>query len=217
MERVARVIEFRDETVSSHVIRVGRFSRVVTEAMGYPPEFCARMEMAAPFHDLGNVGIPDMILLKPHTLTSREREMMRQHCLIGATLLSARELSELRESAASEAASLERPICELAALICLCHHERMDGSGYPDGLEGDAIPLEARIVAVVDVFDSLMSSRRHREPYSEEVALGLIEQAAGKGFDPAVCQAFLTSLPRLREIREELPEPQADSEEMLLV
>jgi putative two-component system response regulator len=207
--RLGMAAEFRDEDTGNHVIRVGCFSRVVAAAMGMPRSFLEMLLLAAPLHDIGKIGIPDSVLLKPGPLTDEEWIIMRQHCQIGERIL--REQSKavvplfdwyaVEPSSMKDALDNQDPVLDMAATIALTHHEKWDGSGYPQGLAGEAIPLESRIVAIADVFDALTSNRPYRPARTENEALAIIESSIGSHFDPRVHAAFLRALPEIRGIR----------------
>jgi len=181
LERLARAAEFRDDDTGQHTQRVGRISALVARSLGLPPEQVDLIRRAAPLHDVGKIGIPDSILLRPGRLGEREFEVMRTHTYIGARILSGSRF----------------PLLDLASTIALTHHERWDGTGYPKGLKGEAIPIVGRIVAVADVFDALTHDRPYKPAWPVEQALAEIEQQAGYQFDPQVVEAFLESLRRM--------------------
>jgi putative two-component system response regulator len=207
--RLGMAAEFRDEDTGNHVIRVGCFSRVVAAAMGLPRSFLEMLLLAAPLHDIGKIGIPDRVLLKPGPLDDEEWAIMQKHCEIGERIL--REQSNavvpLFDWYAAEMYSTKDveetrdPVLDMAASIALSHHEKWDGSGYPQKLTGEAIPIEARIVAIADVFDALTSNRPYRAARPEEEALSIIDGTVGTHFDPRVYQAFRKSLDEIRDIR----------------
>jgi putative two-component system response regulator len=207
--RLGMAAEYRDEDTGNHVIRVGCFSRAVAAAMGMQRSFLEMLLLAAPLHDIGKIGIPDSVLLKPGPLDDEEWTIMQRHCAIGERILReqskavvplfdwyATELCAMRDSVENR-----DPVLDMAASVALTHHEKWDGSGYPQKLAGEAIPLESRIVAIADVFDALTSNRPYRPARPEDEALTIIESTAGSHFDPRVYAAFLHSLPEIRVIR----------------
>jgi putative two-component system response regulator len=204
--RLGMAAEFRDEDTGNHVIRVGCFSRAVAAAMGMPRSFLEMLLLAAPLHDIGKIGIPDSVLLKPGPLDDEEWAIMQRHCAIGAQILreQSKAVVPLFDWYAVEPHSLKDalencdPVLNMAASIALTHHEKWDGSGYPQGLSGEAIPLESRIVAIADVFDALTSNRPYRPSRPEDEALTIIESTVGSHFDPRVHIAFLQALPEIR-------------------
>ncbi|GAB5602661.1 two-component system response regulator [Thermus sp. FJN-A] len=173
--RLARAAEYRDDETGEHVKRVAEWARRLAEALGLDPGFTERLHKTAPLHDLGKIGIPDAILRKPGPLTPEEYEVVKTHTLIGARLL----------------AGGRSPLTQMAERIARSHHERWDGTGYPDGLKGEAIPLEARIVGVVDVMDALLSERPYKPPWPLAKVLDEIRAQRGRQFDPQVVDALL--------------------------
>ncbi len=175
---------YRDEETGSHVQRVGDSSAILASAMGWSRDSCARMQLAAPLHDVGKLGVPDGILQKPGKLTTDEFQLMKMHVAIGGKLLS----------------GCDSPTLKLAAEIALNHHERWDGEGYLNGLRGASIPQSARIVSVVDVFDALTHDRIYRRAFPIHDAIELIRQGSGNQFDPEVVDAFFVVLPLILEV-----------------
>jgi len=182
--RLSRAAEFRDEGTGLHLMRISGFSRALATAAGMDKAQTDLVFIASPMHDLGKIGIPDRILLKPAPLDETEWAVMRTHPLIGAELLSGHD----------------SPLMRTAAAIALAHHERWDGRGYPRGLSGEEIPLEGRIVAICDVFDALLSLRPYKRPWPLERAVAEIEAHRGTAFDPALVDRFLAALPELSAI-----------------
>jgi putative two-component system response regulator len=180
VRRLSMAVEFRDEDTGAHIERIGRFSTLLAEQVGMDPDFCAKLSHAAPLHDVGKVAIPDAILLKPGLLTAEERAIVETHAEEGYRLL--------RGSSSS--------ILDLAASIALSHHEKWDGSGYPRGLAGEAIPIEGRVTAIADVFDALTSDRVYRKAFSVEQAVQMLREQRGLHFDPILLDAFLEVLGR---------------------
>jgi putative two-component system response regulator len=172
--RLALAVEYRDNDTGDHTWRVARYSQIVAEGLGLAPDLCRNLYLAAPLHDVGKVGIPDGVLLKPGRLDPDEFALIKTHAAIGKRILG---------GSASE-------LIRLAAEIAESHHEKWDGSGYPQGLAGPAIPLAARIVAVADVFDALTTLRPYKEAMSFEAALACIRAESGRHFDPACVEAF---------------------------
>ena len=175
LERLALAAEFRDDATGQHTQRVGRYSMLVARELGLEDDFATLIQRAAPLHDVGKIGIPDSILLKPDRLDRHEWELMKSHTTIGARLL----------------AGSDDPLLHLAEKIALSHHERWDGNGYPNGLAGDDIAVEARIVAVTDVFDALTHERPYKAAWTADAALTEIENQRGMQFSPDVVDAFL--------------------------
>lgn len=182
--------EFKDNETGMHVIRMSHFAKRLALALGYSESAADDLLHAAPMHDVGKIGIPDAILRKPGALTAQEWEVMRQHTVIGARIIGDHPSGLLR----------------MAATIALNHHEKWDGSGYPNGLAGETIPHVARVVAVVDVFDALTSVRPYKPAWSVEDAVALLRRESGKHFDPEATTAFLDCLPDVQRIREQWAE-----------
>jgi HD-GYP domain-containing protein (c-di-GMP phosphodiesterase class II) len=180
VRRLSMAVEFRDEDTGAHIERIGRFSRLLAEHIGMDAEFCERLSHAAPLHDVGKVAIPDAILLKPGPLTPEERAIVETHAEEGHRLV--------RGSSSS--------ILDMAATIALSHQEKWDGTGYPRGLKGEAIPIEGRIVAVVDVFDALTSDRVYRKAFPVDQAIQMMREQRGRHFDPVLLDAFMEVLGR---------------------
>jgi putative two-component system response regulator len=175
LERLAQAAELRDDDTGEHTRRVGALAAEIAAELSDDGEWIGMLRRAAPLHDVGKIGIPDGLLLKPGRLTDEERARMMTHTTIGARILSGGRSA----------------LIEMAERIALSHHERWDGGGYPRGLSGDAIPLEARIVAVADFFDALTHDRPYRGAWSVESVLDEIRRETGRHFDPLVAGAFL--------------------------
>lgn len=184
VRRLGRASEYRDTETGTHIIRMSKVSVVLARHCGWGNDDCDSMLLASSMHDVGKIGVPDAILLKPGKLDGDEWQIMKKHALIGADILKDDE-SEL---------------LQLAHAIALSHHERWDGSGYPYGLAGDAIPLAGRIVAVADVFDALTSPRPYKEPWVFEKAVAYILDNAGTQFDPKAARCFESCLPEIRSV-----------------
>jgi len=173
IDMLAQVAEFKDSATGAHIQRMQEYTRRVARAIGCSEDEANMYAKASRLHDVGKVGIPDSILRKPGKLTEEEFAVMRRHTRIGDTIL--------RRS----------PTLALARVMAKSHHERWDGTGYPEGIAGDEIPLAARVVAVADVFDALVSERPYKGPWQAERAIEIIEQGTGKHFDPKIAEAFL--------------------------
>jgi putative two-component system response regulator len=193
---LARAAEFRDDDTGRHVCRVGRFARLIGEELGWKGEQLEMLEQAAQLHDIGKIGIPDSILLKPGKLGPEEMEIMQKHSAFGKKItqsLPNHEMNVLRghaELGSRLLQSTESPILALAATIAISHHEKWDGTGYPLGLAGEDIPLPGRITAVADVFDALSSKRPYKPPFPAEKCFELLQEGRGQHFDPTVLDAF---------------------------
>jgi putative two-component system response regulator len=178
--RLSRAAEYKDTDTGSHIERMSRYTAFVAERMGLPDAYCETMMYAASMHDIGKIGIPDSILLKPGKLTDAEWDIMKQHTIIGARILDGAEAEAVK----------------LGASIAISHHEKWNGTGYPLGLKGENIPLSGRIAAIADVFDSLTSKRAYRkDDFSPNETFKVIEQSVGVQFDPAVFAAFKAAWP----------------------
>ena len=188
--RLARAAEFRDPETGAHIQRMSHYSELIARQLGVDAEYQRAILLAAPMHDVGKLGIPDSVLLKPGRLTSDEFEVMKRHPKHGFDILN-------------ESSS---PVIQLAASIALSHHERFDGDGYPHGLAAEDIPLEGRIVAVADVFDALTSSRPYKKAWSLDDARAHLESGRSRHFDPACIDAFLGAWPQVLAIRERFGE-----------
>ena len=190
VQRLGRAAEYKDNETGLHVIRMSLYSQALARRMGFSEVDAEELLNAAPMHDVGKIGIPDAILRKPGKLDPDEWAVMQTHAAIGAEIIGEDGSTLLR----------------LARSIALNHHEKWNGSGYPAGLKGDAIPLEARIVALADVFDALTTERPYKKAWSVEDAVVLIQRERGEHFDPAVVDVFLECLPELLAIREQWQE-----------
>ena len=190
IHRLMRAAEFRDNETGNHIVRMGEYAGTLGAALGFSVEDCRLLRLATPMHDIGKVSTPDAILLKPGPLTPEEWTVMRNHTTAGYEILKG---------------SSSRLI-QLAAEIALSHHERFDGTGYPAGTKGAAIPASARICAIVDVFDALTSERPYKESWDIERAFSEIERLSGSHFDPKIVQAFDSIKPGIRKIKRQLPD-----------
>jgi putative two-component system response regulator len=189
--RLARAAEFRDPETGAHIQRMAHYSRLIAAGLGLDEKEQELVLEAAPMHDVGKLGTPDLILLKPGKLTPEEFIVMQEHTTIGWEIL--------RDSAA--------PTLQAAAVIALTHHEKYDGTGYPRKLAGDQIPLHGRIVAVADVFDALTSARPYKEAWTFDKALEFIAANRGAHFDPQCADAFLAQHEAIADIRRRFLDP----------
>ncbi|TAM89656.1 response regulator [bacterium] len=185
IHRLARLAEYRDDETASHTVRMGNFCAVVAKHLGFSEQEQERILLASPMHDIGKVGIPDEILLKPGKLTPEEWEVMKRHAEIGARILEDSPSEILRE----------------AATIAISHHEKYDGTGYPKGLKGDQIPIAGRICAISDVFDALTSKRPYKPAWPLDRALRIIDEGNGAHFDPMVVRAFKQGLDEILDLK----------------
>ena len=207
---LARAAEFRDDDTGQHIIRVGRYARIIAEQLGFSQQDLDILEPAAQLHDVGKIGISDTILLKPGSLTPEEFEMMQKHCGFGRKIIQQvpdSDVAMLRKHTEIGARIMDAgssPILEMARRIAQTHHERWDGNGYPLGLAGDDIPLEGRITAAADVFDALSSRRPYKPPFPLQKCFAIMEEGRSTQFDPQVLDAFF-------ERREDIIRVQIDS------
>lgn len=190
VKRLGRAAEYRDNETGLHVIRMSLFSARLGKAAGLNEKECEMLLNASPMHDIGKIGIPDHILLKPGKLDEKEFKIMKTHAEIGTEILRGSNSDLLK----------------LAESIALTHQEKWDGSGYPRGLKGEEIPLAGRITAICDVFDALTSVRPYKKAWSVEDAVGLIEQEKGRHFDPNLVPLFKQVLPEILQIKEKYAE-----------
>jgi CHASE2 domain-containing sensor protein len=176
IHRLAQATESRDQETGMHLERISRMCERVGLAMGMTPTEAETLRNASLLHDVGKIGVPDAVLLRPGALSDEDRELMRRHTTLGAKIVS----------------GSSSPVMKMAEDIALTHHERWDGTGYPQGLAGEAIPLPGRICAVCDVFDALLSARPYKEPWPYDEALDELRRERGRHFDPAVVDAFMS-------------------------
>lgn len=195
---LARAVEYRDDHTGRHVERVGRYSGMIAQTLGMDRATCSMIELASQLHDVGKIGVPDDILLKPGRLTPEEYERMQKHTLFGRKIveqMSEREWEKLRQHVQIGCRILDAPrspLLTMASRIALTHHERWDGSGYPLGLAGEDIPIEGRITAVADVFDALSSVRPYKPSYPIDKCFSILRSESGTHFDPKVIEAFFS-------------------------
>lgn len=185
VERLGRAGEFRDNETGMHVIRVAHYCRLIGQAAGMNEEDVELLFTAAPMHDIGKIGIRDNVLLKPGKLDDNEFIIMRSHAPIGGEILGEHESG----------------LMAMARLIALTHHEKWNGTGYPNKIKGEQIPLVGRITAIADVFDALTSERPYKKAWPIEEAVALIQREAGESFDPNLVEKFNSVLPEIIEAR----------------
>ena len=188
LAKLAKAGEFRDKTTGNHLVRMARYSALIGTNLGLGAETAHVLEVAAPMHDIGKIGIPDAILLKDGPLSPAEDDVMRTHPRIGYDILKGSPSKYL----------------SMGAIIALGHHEKFDGTGYPNGLHGDDIPLVARIVAVADVFDALISERPYKHAWPITEGVDYLKAQRGRHFDPRCVDAFLADPVKIEAILEEL-------------
>lgn len=183
--RLAKAGEYRDQDTGNHIVRMAKYSRLIAEQLGLPESECETIELAAPMHDIGKIGIPDEILLKPGRLTYPEYNIMKTHTLIGYEIL--------KESPSR--------YLQMGAVIALNHHERFNGTGYPNRLARHDIPLPARIVAVADTYDALTSERPYKGKWSIEDSVNYLDEHRGNHFCPEILDAFKAQLHKIKRIQ----------------
>lgn len=184
--RLAGAVEFKDHDTRAHLWRMSQYSAIIAKQMGFTPEWVENLRLAAPMHDIGKIGVPDAILNKPGKLTPEEWVEMKKHPQYGADILK----------------DSENELIQMSATVSLCHHERWDGAGYPRGLSGEQIPIEARIATLADVFDALTSKRVYKSSFSMDETLDYINKESGKHFDPKVVESFYQCLPEINALME---------------
>lgn len=184
IRKLGRAAEFKDNETGNHVVRMGHYSMILAAQIKLSKETQELLGLTAPMHDVGKIGIPDHILRKPATLTTEEMDLMKKHPLFGAEILGPDD----------------DVLMQTAREIALSHHERWDGTGYPYGLKGEAIPLVGRIVAVADVFDALISARPYKRAFSIEETMEYMTSQAGRHFEPRLIDALVASLPEIMKI-----------------
>lgn len=192
VQRLSMAAEYKDEETGHHVLRMSHTSALLAQQLGWSESFCELMLHASPMHDIGKIGIPDAILLKPDRFEPYEWDIMKSHVEIGARLLEGDDSDLMR----------------MAREIALCHHEKWNGSGYPSALAGEAIPQSGRIAAIADVFDALTSRRPYKQAWTVAAALDYIRDNRGRHFDPVVVDAFLEALPDVLDIRDRFSDPE---------
>jgi putative two-component system response regulator len=190
--RLSKAAEYRDWETGSHIVRVSMYARLIARALGLSVDDQELVFQAAPMHDVGKIGIPDAILMKPGELDAAEFEVIKQHTFIGHRILG----------------GSSAPLLQTAAEIALSHHERFDGGGYPSRVSGEAIPLHGRVVAVADTFDALTSRRPYKAAWPSALAWEFLRQNVGTRFDPACVEAFDRARPDAEEIRAALLDPE---------
>jgi putative two-component system response regulator len=194
--RLAQAGEYKDAETGSHIKRMGYYTEAIAKAMPLAPQDIEAILYAAPMHDIGKIGIPDMILLKPGSLDEQEWKIMKQHTIIGGNILS----------------GSDSYVIQMAEQIALEHHEKWDGSGYPKGLKGPAITLWGRISAIADVFDALTTSRPYKKAFPLEYSLEILEKSRGAHFDPGVVDAFFSIKEEILSIRMKYDEPDSEKD-----
>lgn len=191
LQRLGRAVDFRDNETGMHVLRISQYVSLLAQKVGLADLEIEKISQAALMHDIGKIGVPDQILLKPGKLTATEFEIVKRHCVIGAEIIGQHD----------------SPLLEACRVVALTHHERWDGSGYPNKLVGADIPLIGRLTAIADVFDALTCARVYKAPWPIDKALDTIQSEAGKAFDPTLVPLFVSSRHHLEEIMAHHAEP----------
>ena len=187
IKRLGRAMQMHESSaVNNRVMRLAHYAKLIAQAAGAKPQICEMMMVAAPLHDVGKLGIPSEILQKRDKLSAPDWERIKRHPKIGAEIIGEHD----------------DPIVKLARQIALTHHENWDGSGYPDGLKGDAIPWPGRVMAVVDSFEAMTATQYYREPKTWDDAVFEIEKNSGKRYDPKIVEAFKKALAAMQKVRE---------------
>lgn len=184
---LSNAAEFRDKDTANHLKRMSRYSALIAQEMGFDREYVDMLEAAAPMHDIGKLGVPDAVLLKPGPLTPEERKEMERHTVYGGKILS----------------NSTSKLMKMAEVVALTHQEKYDGTGYPYQLKGEEIPIEGRVVALGDVFDALTSKRCYKPSFSFEKTLDIIKEGRGKHFDPNCVDALFKCLDKVKQVMEE--------------
>lgn len=204
---LARAGESRDSVTGFHVTRVSKYAGIIADQLGFDTEQVERLELASQLHDVGKIGISDSILLKPGKLDEEEYEQMKRHCEFGVKIIQSGVGHDAHDAwrcfitgNVPSTSECESPLMKLAATIAATHHEKWDGSGYPQGLTGEDIPIEGRITAVADVFDALTSKRPYKEAFEIEKALDIMLESSGTHFDPDILDAFQSRLPDILKV-----------------
>ena len=188
IHRLVLASEYKDEDTGDHILRMSRYSALLAKEYGLPSMDVQQILYTSPMHDIGKIGIPDRIMLKPGRLEEKEFAIITTHTTLGAKIL---------EGSRSD-------ILQIAETIAVSHHEKWNGKGYPDGLSGKDIPVAGRVVGLADVFDALTSKRPYKDPYPIEVAVDIIKSERGEHFDPDLVDVFLLNIDKMVAIREEV-------------
>lgn len=191
VHKLGQICEMCDKGAGEHIRRVGRFAGMLARLADLPTQTAHLVEQAAPLHDVGKVMLPVELLLKPSALTNQEFEQVKRHADAGSELLE----------------GPDSPLVRMASEIAASHHERWDGSGYPNGLRGEEIPIEGRITAICDVFDTLISARPYKDPWSVQNAIDYLIEQSGRQFDPRLVELFVSALAQIEEIRDSVDRP----------
>ena len=204
---LARAAEYRDNETGDHVLRVGKYCAVIADQLGFNEEYCRQVSLAAQLHDVGKIGIPDSVLLNPGKLSNEEFGIMKEHCALGSQImepLAVADAERIRRHADMGGFimnGVDSPMLELATTIAKTHHEKWDGTGYPNQLKGEEIPIEGRICCVADVYDALCSERPYKPSFPMRKCLEIMLSERGTRFDPIVVDAFFERINDIEQIR----------------
>jgi putative two-component system response regulator len=198
IQRLSLAAEFRDDETPRHIQRMSHYCALIADRIGLDADRCEQIRIASALHDVGKIGVPDHILMKPGPLDESERAIMERHCEIGHRILS----------------GSTAPVLQLACTIALTHHERFDGGGYPKGISGETIPLEGRIAAIADVFDALTTNKVYRPAVPLSKAVEILKEERGKHFDPNLLDAFLAERGRILGIKERFADLDREDEDI---
>jgi putative two-component system response regulator len=213
---LGRAAEYRDNETGRHVVRVGRYAGIIARQLKLEPRMIELLELAAPLHDVGKIGIPDAILRKPGSLAVDEFRIMQSHCDLGLRIFhdasegSLNDLVEHPQLGGSFISEYVSPVLRMASSIAVTHHERWDGTGYPKGLKGNDIPIEGRVTAVADVFDALSTKRAYKPAFPLEKCLDILREGRGSHFDPMVLDAFFARLDEVLDVFREFGDADQD-------
>ena len=204
---LGRAAGYRDNNTGAHIVRVSKYSQLLAQQCDLPKQTVELIQLASLMHDIGKIGTPDSILFKPGKLDAEERQQMQHHCEVGVNILDIgidESLSRFPAAASEEvliSSDRESELLIMARVIAACHHERWDGQGYPHGLKGEEIPIEARIVSLADIYDALSSQRSYKEAFTEPECQQTIRDEAGKSLDPHLVDLFFANIDRVLEIK----------------
>ena len=205
LHSLAAAGEFRDNDTGMHVLRVGRYACILARQLGADDAWTEMIEQAAQLHDVGKIGVSDTILLKPGRLEPIEFDSIKQHCAIGLKIIRPDSLRGAFSGTRNKTTEIpDSPVMLMAGVIAQTHHEKWDGSGYPEGLKGEEIPPEGRIVAVADVYDALSSERPYKSAFPKEKCFDILKEGRGAHFDARVVDAFFATVDEILEAQIEL-------------
>ncbi len=205
--RLGKASEYRDKETGRHVIRVSCYTKIIADSLGFSVQDTDILALGSALHDVGKIGISDTVLLKPGKLSDEEWEQMKEHCLLGRELLEPLTREDVAGFTGETAETLDgvfsdSPLMQMARVMAYSHHEQWDGNGYPEGLKGEDIPIAARIVAAVDIYDAIGSSRPYKDAFPEEKCLQIMREASGTILDPEVVDVFFDSLDLIQQVKE---------------